>query len=425
MSRVTGPVTPRSRASPRSVSLVLTTACNLGCAYCYQRRGPPRTMPWAVLRRAVELAAASTDPRPVLVLYGGEPLLARDLVERAVRLARELEDGRRPMSIRLSTNGTLLDLDLVDLLDAYRVEVQLSFDGVPAAQALRSPASFQVVDDLLRQLRVRRPSFLRDRVRAAVTVSSAAVGHLASSIRYLTAFGFGKVAVTPLYSHDPGWTEASTSTLDDQLDRIRRWCAWRLEETGQISFEPLVRRQEWVDPQPWGRDTVCVATDPSRLVVDVDGTLAPCLLAAPSIAPTPPSPLAEAVGRVVRGRVEDPWEEATVGRFEDTCRATGLFHGRDRKHSSWARCRDCEHHDACLPCPLATAWIPGNADPDRVPDHLCAFNRAIASHRSRMPTAATPLERIRGEAPLPRALERLLARTGGELRELPASARQP
>jgi sulfatase maturation enzyme AslB (radical SAM superfamily) len=382
-------------------------------------------MPWVVLRRAVELIAASSHPRPVFVLYGGEPLMARDLVERAVLLARKSEDPDRPISIRLPTNGTLLDLELVDFLDEHEVEVQMSFDGVPAAQALRSPGSYSILDDLLQELRERRPAFLRDRVRAAVTVSSAAVAHLSDSVHYLSGFGFGEVTMTPLFSHDPGWTDASTKILDRELDQIRRRCAWRLQETGQISFTPLRRYRQEIQPQPAEDDTVCTAPEGSRLAVDVDGSLAPCLLVAPSIAPDSPSPLAEALALLTRGTIEDPWSQAIVTSFQSDCRSTGLFHGREKKYSSWSRCLDCEFQDDCRPCPVATAWIPGNSDPDRIPDHLCAFNRTLAAHRRRMPEAATDLEKLRGEAPLPRALQRLLARSshqdGSAAHESPAA----
>ncbi len=368
-------------------------------------------MPWPVLRRAIELIADSNDPHPELVLYGGEPLMARELVERAVGLARTLEDRDRPLRIRLSTNGTLLDLDLVDLFDQNRVEVQLSFDGVSAAQNYRSPGTFEVLDRLLHVLKEKRPSFLRNRVRAAVTVSSAAVGYLASSVRYLSDLGVGEIGVTSLFSHDSGWTWESTETLDRELERIRSWCAWRLEETGQISFLPFRRYLDRSQEDPAKDGSICAVPGCSRLVVDVDGTLAPCLLVAPSITPPPPGPLAEALCRLDRGGVENPWHGPTVGRFETVCRSTGLFHGREHKYSLWGRCHDCVHRENCRPCPVATAWIPGNADPDRIPDHVCAFNRTLAAHRRRMPHTASGLELLRGEAPLPRALERLLART--------------
>lgn len=367
-------------------------------------------MPWVVLRRAVELVAASGDARPVLVLYGGEPLMARNLVERAVLLARKLEHADRPVSIRLPTNGTLLDLELVDFLDENKVEVQLSIDGIHAAQALRSPGSYSILDDLLHDLREHRPAFLRDRVRAAVTVSSAAVTHLSDSIEYLSGFGFGEVTMTPLFSDDPGWTDTCTETLDQELDIIRTRCAWRLQETGQISFLPLRRYRQGIQPHPGEGDTICTAPDGSRLTIDVDGSLAPCLLVAPSIAPDPPSPLAETLARLTRGAIEDPWNPTTLTGFQSDCRSTGLFHDREKKYASWGRCRDCEYRDDCRPCPVATAWIPGNTDPDRIPDHLCAFNRTLAAHRRRMPAAATDLEKLRGEAPLPRALQRLLDR---------------
>ena len=108
---------------PRAVTLMLTTRCNLSCAYCPQRRGPPREMSEATLEAAVRLVAASGHPRPKLVLFGGEPLLAKGLVRRALAvLAGNARKGLAP-DVRLVTNGLLLDEETLDLLEEHGVAV--------------------------------------------------------------------------------------------------------------------------------------------------------------------------------------------------------------------------------------------------------------------------------------------------------------
>lgn len=396
---------------PKSVSVVLTTACNLTCTYCYQSRNQPQAMSWAVLRRSVELIASSTHPRPVFVFYGGEPLMSRKLIVRAVQLLRKMEDVNRPISIRLSTNGTLLNTYFVDFFEEHQVDVQFSFDGGPQAQDLRSPTSFDLLDRLSREIKIKRPRFLENRVNAAVTLSSGAVAHLFQSSKYLSFLGFREVSVTPLFSDDPGWTNSTTETLDRELDQIRRQCAWILEETGQITFSPLIRYRQSNDRELSDDQTMCSAPSGSQLIVDIDGTLAPCLLVAPSIAPCSPSPLADALSKINRGTLADPWNPSSLAIYREACQTTGLFCGRSKKYSSWGKCESCEFQTECHPCPVSSAWIPGNTDPDRIPDHICAFNRTLISHRRQMPTMPSNLERLRGTAPMPRAVDRLLART--------------
>lgn len=84
---------------------------------------------------------------------------------------------------------------------------------------------------------------------------------------------------------------------------------------------------------------------------------------------------------------------------------------RDR-YSSYGRCRDCEFVDECLVCPVASANIPGNTDPRRVPDSGCAFNRIVAACRRRFPPVASTEDLLKGNDPLPNAMTDLAKALG-------------
>jgi sulfatase maturation enzyme AslB (radical SAM superfamily) len=394
----------------RSVAVVVTTACNQRCSYCYQRRDRPRQMRWPVLRRAVDLLTESGHRQTSLLLYGGEPLLAADLVRRGVEYARSRVGGPDRLTIRLPTNGLLLDDELLAFFDRHRVHLQLSFDGVPDVQRLRSEVSVEVLPRLAATLRSRFPGLLRERVRVAMTVSSATVGRFAASVASLIDLGFEDVAAGAVRTHDPGWTADTTAELDRQLARVRVLCTRRVEEVGRVGFTPLARTRT-SDPRDRDeRADVCAVPEGERLFVDVDGGLAPCLMLAPSFAPSSPSPLAAALSECDRGNLSRPWDDDVLERFRRCCRATGLFRDRDRKWSRLGQCSHCEARSECVPCPVATAWIPGNTEPYRVPDPVCAFTRLVAAHRARMPPLNTPYDVLMGTATPPRAVQRLIGR---------------
>jgi len=115
------------------VVLFLDHACNLRCSYCYNGPKFERRMPLEIARRGVDLAFEGPVP-PQLGLFGGEPLLAMDLVKPVVAHARERTQilGTR-MRIHVVTNGTLLGGETLDWLLENGIDIGLSLDGCRAA----------------------------------------------------------------------------------------------------------------------------------------------------------------------------------------------------------------------------------------------------------------------------------------------------
>lgn len=87
--------------------LVLTTACNLDCVYCYEGGGNEKgeTMALETALRALDLVAASNQPFHVQ-LTGGEPLLAGELV---FSILEYIRNNNLPATTAIQTNGVLLD----------------------------------------------------------------------------------------------------------------------------------------------------------------------------------------------------------------------------------------------------------------------------------------------------------------------------
>lgn len=123
------------RGATRSVMLMTTYECQLRCAYCQVRRGP-RRMDEATARRGADLLLSSRAGHLILNFFGGEPLLAWDLVRKTALYARERRGGR-PLRINLTTNGLLLDAEKIAFLKSVDGYVHLSLDGTAEANASR------------------------------------------------------------------------------------------------------------------------------------------------------------------------------------------------------------------------------------------------------------------------------------------------
>lgn len=121
--------------SPTRMHLVLfaTEACNCRCTYCYQDFQLGRMRP-AVVRGLKRLLASRADGLEQLEIswFGGEPLLARDVIEEVMTHVHELA-ATRPLQVSASITTNALPMTrpvLARLLQLGVRTYQIALDGV-------------------------------------------------------------------------------------------------------------------------------------------------------------------------------------------------------------------------------------------------------------------------------------------------------
>ena len=128
---------PDVSVSPiRALALTVSQTCNLACGYCYAAGGSfggaDTRMKWDVARRAIDqlLDSALPGSGAKIAFMGGEPMVARDLIRRAVEYANMRGAARAiPVGYSLTTNGTLLTPEDAAFFAAHNFAITVSLDG--------------------------------------------------------------------------------------------------------------------------------------------------------------------------------------------------------------------------------------------------------------------------------------------------------
>jgi sulfatase maturation enzyme AslB (radical SAM superfamily) len=373
-----------------ALELVLTASCNLRCLYCYQNDKKPRSMSWDTLRGALDLLLRSRLKRLEVLFLGGEPLLEFPLIRQAVAYVRATRPPSKRVRYTLITNGTLLGEEQARFLARNRIAVQLSFDGVPAAQDLRGRGTFEALDQLLDRLRVEEPRLFREQLNVSLALTAATIPHLADSIAYFLGKGVPEVSVAPVVTHDPGWTNDRIEALDAQFAKVFKACLRHYSRTGEVPLL-LFRKNGAEDRRGPRGDAMCRAPMGHALAVDVDGQVHGCAVFVESYQKLASPFLRERVAAIRLGDFREPGFTERLARYPQATRGTRIFHDKRGKHSSFGLCGECRYLDSCSVCPASIGHIPGNTDPSRVPDFVCAFNLVALAYGERFPATCAPL----------------------------------
>ncbi|UOO37174.1 thioether cross-link-forming SCIFF peptide maturase [Oscillospiraceae bacterium CM] len=120
----------------KALCLHVSHACNLACAYCFagagRYHGASALMNFNVGKRAIDFLVEQSGARRNLEVdfFGGEPLLNWDVVKQIVAYARSLEQvAGKNFRFTLTTNGVLIDDDVIDFCNREMHNVVLSLDG--------------------------------------------------------------------------------------------------------------------------------------------------------------------------------------------------------------------------------------------------------------------------------------------------------
>ena len=256
--------------------IVLTERCNLACSYCFEatvakngRRMSEQTL--------LDVLSTIADRHPSgtihLHWFGGEPLLAFDLLKRGIEHI-EARAGSSRVSHALTTHGGLVTRERAEILGRHSVSAYVSVDGTPAVHnrhrlTVNGSGTF---DDAMRGY----ARLCEAGVTAGLllTPQNVNTGELLRSVRFLVEeIGCRRIGINTPQPTSTGWALDGRTFAEQVLD-VMHYCASNevaLMSPGQRIVRSVLRRE------PHVRD--CATADGSMAVsISPDGNMGFCIV---------------------------------------------------------------------------------------------------------------------------------------------------
>lgn len=225
----------------KALCLHIAHDCNLACKYCFAEEGEYHgrraLMSFEVGKKALDFLVANSGNRVNLEVdfFGGEPLMNWDVVKQLVAYGRSLEEpNNKRFRFTLTTNGVLLNDEIMEYLNKEMSNVVLSLDGRKEVNDKMRPfrtgkgsydlivPKFQKLADSRKQTNYYvRGTFTRDNL------------DFSEDVKHFADLGFKQMSIEPVV----GPEEDPYSIREQDLPQI-------MEEYDKLALEYIKREKE-------------------------------------------------------------------------------------------------------------------------------------------------------------------------------------
>lgn len=231
----------------KALCLHIAHDCNLACQYCFagkgEYNGDRSFMSYEVGKQALDFLIANSGNRRNLEVdfFGGEPLMNFQVVKDLVNYGREQEKlHNKKFRFTLTTNGLLLDDEVMEFANKEMSNVVLSIDGRKEVNDVMRPSrngkgSYDIIIPKFQKLAESRNQ-TDYYVRGTFTHNNL---DFSEDVKHLADLGFKQISVEPVVAPEEesyAITHEDLPYIFDQYDKLAKFMIERKKEGKGFNF---------------------------------------------------------------------------------------------------------------------------------------------------------------------------------------------
>jgi uncharacterized protein len=231
----------------KALCLHIAHDCNLACKYCFAEEGEYHgrraLMSFEIGKKALDFLVVHSGNRVNLEVdfFGGEPLMNWEIVKQLVEYGRSLEEpNNKKFRFTLTTNGVLLNDDILEFANREMANIVLSIDGRKEVHDFMRPhrggqGSYDEIVPKFQKVAESREQ-MNYYVRGTYTHNNL---DFAKDVMHLANLGFQQISVEPVVAPDTedyAIKEQDIDTLLEQYDVLAKDMIKRRKEGKGYNF---------------------------------------------------------------------------------------------------------------------------------------------------------------------------------------------
>lgn len=231
----------------KALCLHIAHDCNLACKYCFAEEGEYHgrraLMSLEVGKKALDFLVANSGSRVNLEVdfFGGEPLMNWQVVKDLVAYGRSLEEpNNKKFRFTLTTNGVLLNDEIMEFANKEMANVVLSIDGRKKINDLMRPfrqgqGSYDIIVPKFQKVAESREQ-MNYYVRGTFTHNNL---DFSEDVMHLADLGFKQISVEPVVAQptdDYAIREEDLPILMEEYDKLAKEILKRRKEGKGFNF---------------------------------------------------------------------------------------------------------------------------------------------------------------------------------------------
>lgn len=227
----------KKQSKLKALCLHVAHGCNMDCEYCFAGKGEYNNksglMSLETGKKALDFLVENSEGRKNLEvdLFGGEPLLNWEVCKEIVRYGRSLEKKHnKKFNFTLTTNGVLIDDDVIDFANREMSNVVLSMDGRKSVHnkmrhIKKGGDSYEEIIDKFKNL-VEKRKDKQYYIRGTYTAYNK---DFASDVIHMADLGFKETSIEPVVSAESANYALSKDDLPKLFDEYEKLAKIMLE----------------------------------------------------------------------------------------------------------------------------------------------------------------------------------------------------